>query len=94
MNRFNESISLAEELVDYFSEKEPFTVQYTLSKNHVGTLAIQLCNEDYFRMAQLFGSPYVTEVLRFFEQAEDYERCATILQQLKNYQKELVSKLF
>jgi hypothetical protein len=86
MDKFHESFTLAEELVEYFSTKESYTVQYSLSKVHLGTLAVQLCNEDYYRMAQLFGSPFVKEVLRYFEEAEDFERCALLIDQLKSYQ--------
>ncbi|WP_247236773.1 hypothetical protein [Telluribacter sp. SYSU D00476] len=83
MEKFDESFTLAQELVEYFTEKKPITLYFPLSNEHLGTLAVQICNEDYYHMAQLFGTQFVKEVLLYLEESEDYERCSMILKQLR-----------
>ncbi|GAB3168884.1 hypothetical protein [Telluribacter humicola] len=83
MENFEESFTLAQELVEYFTEKKPLHLHFPLCEDHLGTLAAQICNEDYYHMAQLFGTRFVKEVLYYLESIEEYERCAMILRQLK-----------
>lgn len=70
-------------MVSHLNTKKSSLLEVPVIQNQIGTVAIYLYQQDYHTMGLFFGFDFVEEVLRFFEEIEDYERCAVMVQQLR-----------
>jgi len=68
-------------------ERNPSAVKFTVTPGDVKTILLYLKTRKYDTIMYLYGHPFLLEILKMFEENENYEECSEIVKQIKEHNK-------
>ena len=64
-------------------ESNPNAVRFVVTPRDVSTVLLYMKTQKYDTLMYLYGHPFLLEIMRIFESAENYEECAEIVKQIE-----------
>lgn len=80
-----EMLDNARDILIFIIENRNWDLPYLFEEETVKTLALNVQTSKWSTILLLFGNEFLVAVLEFYERQEDFERCAEILSDIKEY---------
>ncbi|HEV7350594.1 hypothetical protein [Telluribacter sp.] len=89
MSKLDYSLALTENLIRYAMHRRPSSIQFAITQSNISIISLAIFFDEYRGIAVLYGRPFVEQMIKYFEDREEYEVCGFILKQLDDLRFEL-----